>query len=127
MQIHFKSSHANDEEEKIFATATDFAERKIQTLKKFFPKNDEVAQVYVELGKSSEAHQQGNIWRVQINLDSYGKRYHADAVAEKIETAVDKAVSEISAELRKAKQKSRSMLKKGGGAVKSFLRGFGKT
>lgn len=126
MQIHFKSSHGNAEEKDIFSKATDLAERKIRTLKKYFKKNEEVVQVYVELGKVSESHQNGNIWRVQINLDSVGKRYHADDTAETIEKAVDKAVSEIDAELRKVKQRSQSMLRKGGGAVKSFLRGFGK-
>lgn len=126
MQVHFKSSHANDEEKDIFSKASEIAERKVQTLKKHLASNEDLTQVYVEFGKVSEAHQQGNVWRVQINLDSHGKRYHADAVAETIENAIDAVVAELSTELRRAKQRSQSLVRKGGSAVKAFLRGFGK-
>ena len=124
MDIHFKTSHASTEEEAVFSVATKFAERKLQTLKKYLARTEELTQVYVELGKISEAHQNGNVWRTQINLDSRGKRYHADSTAEKIELAIDKAVSQIESEIRKAKQKNSGVMRRGGNAVKSIMRGF---
>ena len=124
MEIHFKSAHTKDVEDEITSDVTAHAERKLVLLKKYLRKKDGITQVYVEFGKVSESHQSGNIWRTQINLDSNGKRYHADATGEQIKAAIDKAVSEIEVELRKAKQRNENMLRKGGLAVKSFMRGF---
>ncbi len=123
MQLHFKTSHASPEEEVVFTKATSVAERKIRLLKKLLANQDEITQVYVELGKESEAHQKGNVWRTQINLDSGGKRYHADATAENIENSITTSVEQLETELRKAKQKRQSMLRRGGEAVKSLIRG----
>lgn len=124
MEIHFKSTLSKEDEHEVSKNPTAFAERKIRPLKKYLKGVDEVTQVYVELGKATAAHQTGAIWRTQINLDSEGKRYHSDATADKLETAIDKAVKEIEAELRTAKQRTRTMMRRGGGALKSFMRGF---
>ncbi|MBA3789001.1 HPF/RaiA family ribosome-associated protein [Patescibacteria group bacterium] len=125
MEIHFKTPRGKDAENEISGKTTEFAERKIRNLKKYLGKEKESAQVYVELGKDTEAHASGNIWRAMVNLDSHGKRYHADATGETIEAAIDVAVRELEAELRKAKQRRESLLRKGGGALKAFMRGFG--
>ena len=125
MEIHFKSAHTKDVEEEVTPGVIAQAQRKIIALKKYLGKTDTIAQVYVELGKATEAHQTGNVWHAQINLDSKGKRYHATATAEHIKVAIDIAVKEIEVELRKVKQKNENMLRKGGSVVKSFMRGFG--
>ena len=122
MEIHFKSSHIKDAQDEITPEITAFAERKLIALKKYLNKVDGVTQVYVELGKITEAHQTGNVWRAQINLDSKGKRYHADATGEHMKTAVEAAIGEIEASLRKAKQRGESMLKRGGTVLKAIIR-----
>jgi ribosomal subunit interface protein len=124
MEIHFKSAHTKDVEEEVTPQVTAIAQRKLFALKKYLGKTDSITQVYVELGKSSEAHQNGSVWRAQINLDFKGKRYHADSQAERIRTAVDIAIKEIETELRRGKERNKSMIKRGGTAIKSFMRGF---
>ena len=125
MEIHFKSAHTKDVADEVTPGVTSLAQRKLVALKKYLGKTDGITQVYVELGKVTEAHQNGNVWRAQINLDSQGKRYHADATGGNIRVAIDVAVREIEAELRKAKQMNKDVIKKGGTAFKSFIRGFG--
>jgi ribosomal subunit interface protein len=124
MQIHFKVSRASAKDDELFSKASDIAQRKIETLKKYLARDIETTQVYVELGKESEAHVSGYIWKANINLDSRGKRYNAGAVAETIEKAVDGAVSELESELRKAKRRSESMLRLSGNSMKLWMRGF---
>ncbi len=80
----------------------------------------------MEFGKATESHHTGDVWRAQINLDSNGKRYNATAVAERIQLASDAAIKELEAALRKNKQRSKSMLKRGGTRLKDFMRGFGR-
>ena len=123
MEIHFKSAHTKDVEEEITPEITALAERKLIALKKYLKKVDGITQVYVELGRTTEAHQNGKVWRAQINLDSQGKRYHADSAGEHMKTAVEAAVTEIEVSLRKAKQKDESLFRRGGAAIKSFMQG----
>lgn len=125
MEIHFKITHNEEVEKEVTLEVTEKMERKLNALKKYLGNKDELVQVYVELGKISEAHQNGNVWRTQINLDVKGQRYHADSTADHIQTAIDLAVKELEAELRKATQRSKSMIRKGGSVLKSFMRGFG--
>ena len=124
MEIHFKVVHAEDKE--VSSKAIDLAERKIRHLKKYLGKTqDELGvQVYIELGKTTEAHQNGPIWRAQINMDAPGEQFHAYAVAERIEVAITTAVAEIEQELRKRKAQRKNMIRRGGTALKSMMRGF---
>ena len=123
MEIHFKSAHTKDVEDEVTPDVIAITERKLVALKKYVKKTGETTQVYVEFGKATEAHQNGNVWRVQINLDSKGKRYHADSSREQIRTAIDVAVGEIETSLRKAKQRDQNMFRRGGAAIKSFMQG----
>lgn len=123
MEIHFKNSHATNGADEITPNVTGFAQRKLLALKKHLNKGNHVAQVYVELGKVSEAHQNGNYWRSQINMDVKGQRYHADATAEHIQGAIEKSVKELEAEVRKSKEKKMDLFRKGGAAIKSFMKG----
>ena len=122
MEIHFKTTQIKDEELVVAPEIIAKTEVKLLTLKKHLKKNETQAQVYVELGKVTESHQSGNIWRAQINLDSNGKRFHADTSGEHLQVAIDDAIKEIEVSLRKAKQKNESMFKRGGSALKRFMR-----
>jgi ribosomal subunit interface protein len=124
MEIHFKSAHTKDVVDEVTPKVTAVAERKLVALKKYLGKQDGAPQVYVELGKVTEAHHTGDIWRSQINLDSNGKRYNAAATAERLDLAIDASVKELEAELRKSKKRSETMLRRGGVTLKSFMRGF---
>lgn len=123
MEIYFKTSRKTEVQE-VTPKVTAIATRKLNALKKYLEHRKSVAKVYVELGKDSEAHQQGSIWRAQINLDCDGKRFHADSTKEQLEIALTSAINELEQELRKSKQYHHTMLLKGGGILKNIARGF---
>jgi ribosomal subunit interface protein len=120
MDIHFKIAHTVQGE--ATPTITDSAERKLSVLTKYLGKYEDAAQVYVEFGKDSDAHEKGFIWCTQINLDCDGKRYHAKKTEESLEASLDGAINELESELRKAKDRSKDDVKKGGGVLKSMVR-----
>lgn len=119
MQIHFKGSNYE-----LSNQITKLARRKVEGLKKFCGKDASLARAYVDLGKESEAHANGRIWRADINFDVDGNRFYAKAVEESMEKAIDKAVSELASELKTARKREQSLVKKGGGMIKSLMRGF---
>jgi ribosomal subunit interface protein len=119
MNIQFKGTNYE-----LTSDMTDLATRKIQGLQKYVGKIGAEPAAYVDLGKHSEAHQNGAIWYADCNLDVEGKRYYAKAEAETLRNAIDKMVGELAKELRGAKQKHETMIRKGGGRVKAFFRDF---
>ena len=92
---------------------------------KYLGNKDATARAYVELGRAVGAQQTGDIWRTEINLDTEGELFRAEAVRGKLEDAVDEAVKELARELRRKKRKDEHFIKKGGAIIKSMLRGFG--
>ena len=119
MEIHFKGASTG-----FPRGVTQFAEKRIGSLKKYVKRREEVAQVYVDLGKESEAHQTGRIWRAEINFDFDGARFRAVAVEERIEAAITKAVDELRGALKSAQKRKRDLTRRGGLTFKSLFRGF---
>lgn len=119
MQIHFKGSNYE-----LSGQITKLARKKVEGLRKFCGKDGSLARAYVDLGKESEAHANGRIWRADINFDVNGNRFYAKAVEESMEKAIDKAVSELGSEIKTARKREQSLVKKGGGMIKSLMRGF---
>jgi len=119
MEIQFKGTNYE-----LPAHISRLAQKKISTLRKYIGKLDETAQAYVELGKETEAHASGRIWRAEINFDLDGVRFRAVALEESIEVAINKAVNELAAEVRSAQKRKQDLARRGGATIKSFLRGF---
>lgn len=119
MQIHFKATNYE-----ITPEVSAHANKKLLSLKKYLGKRDEVARAYVDIGKETEAHQNGKIWRTDINLDYNGTRFYAKALEETVENAIDKAANELASELQTARKRELTMMRKGGAVIKSLVRGF---
>ncbi len=120
MQLHFKATNYE-----ITPEVRDFATKKLSALSKFAGKEDqEEVQVYVELGKETEAHAHGRIWRAEINLDKDGERFRAQSTRESLEDAIDATIKDMSQSLRAHKSRKESFSKRGGRMLKSMLRGF---
>lgn len=118
MQIHFKGTNYE-----LPANISALAKRKVEGLTKYLGKGKEHARAYVDLGKETEAHQNGNIWRADINFDIDGSRFYAKAVEENIEKAIDRSVNELASALQTARKREQSLAKKGGSIIKSLMRG----
>lgn len=119
MQIHFKGTNYD-----LPANITALARKKVEGLAKYIGDSKENARAYVDLGKETEAHQNGNIWRSDINFDVDGTRFYAKAIEESIEKAIDVSVNEVARELHTARKRQQSLMKKGGGVIKSLMRGL---
>ena len=119
MEIHFKGTNYEMPQ-----TVSEFASKKLVALKKYVGKREEVIRVYVELGKETTAHQNGRVWRAEVNFDIDGSRFRAVAIEETIENAIDQAVGELAVELRKANERRIVLKRRGGATLKSMLRGF---
>ena len=100
------------------------AAKKLEALQKYCPVDPSLVSAYVELGKETEAHHTGKIWKAMVNMNVDGTVYRAEALEESIENAIDRVSNELSKELRKARSKNTTLARRGGGFLKSLTRRF---
>ena len=95
-------------------------ENKLRSLEKFIGEAPTICDV--EFERVTNHHQQGDIHRVEVNLEVNGKLFRATATADSFEKAVDEVRAELDEEMRRARGKEDTMLKKGGRRFKELLR-----
>jgi len=78
----------------------------------------------VELGKTSEHHQKGDIFRAEIHIVGAGLDSYASAEAEDLYAAIDDVRDEIMRDLRAKKGKRLSYVRRSGARVKDMVKGL---
>lgn len=99
-----------------------YLQEKLNALDKFLP-NDESISADVELAKTTKHHQQGDIFKAEVNLTV--PRRLIRAVAEKwdLHVAIDAVKDELQREITMNKEKNISLYRKGTRFFKNLLRG----
>lgn len=88
-------------------------------------RDGEAARLEVEVEGMPEGQEDGARFRADANLTIDGKLYRAVARSGSLEAAVEKVRHELETEVSRARKKQRSLLKRGGTALKNMLR-FGR-
>ncbi|MEX0931056.1 MAG: ribosome-associated translation inhibitor RaiA [Candidatus Paceibacterota bacterium] len=115
--VNFKKTNAD-----VADTLLDLAEEKLQTLEKFIGEAPTLCEA--EFEKVSN-QQSGPVHRFEVNLEVNGKLYRAEATAENFEQAIDEVRNELDKELRRARDKKDTLIRRGGRKIKQMLR-FGR-
>ena len=113
--INFKFTNTETDEK-----LQDLASNKFDALQKFIGGSPAICEV--EFEKITNHHQQGDIHRVEINLEVNGKLHRSEATTETFERSIDEVKAEIEEGLRRARGKEDTMLKRGGRKLKGLLR-----
>jgi ribosomal subunit interface protein len=98
---------------------TGLVESKLNVLQKFTSPDSSVL-CEVEFEKVA-AQQTGQIFRFEVNATIDGKLYRADAVEDSFEKAIDEVRNELDKELRRAKDKNNSVLRRAARKLKGSL------
>ncbi len=102
----------------------DIITKKVSAFDKLVDLNDSSLILDIEIGKATEHHQNGDIYRAEFNIFYKGKTYRAVAERGDLQTAIDEAQGTMLHELRQGKSERISALRKGGMMVKEMLRKF---
>lgn len=85
---------------------------------------DPTLQCDVEIAKTSDHHQKGDIFRAEIHIVGAGRNLYASAEKEDAYAAVDVVKDEIMRELKASKGKQISLVRRGGARVKNMVKGL---
>lgn len=102
---------------------SEYIEKKINMLQKFFREEDEVL-INVEVGKISNHHKSGEIFRAEIRINTLGQEYYAEAETEDLYASIDKVKDEIVHELTSRRKKAIRLFRHGGAKIKNLLKGI---
>ena len=120
MNIHTKATNMI-----ITPDIQNYLDKKLASLDKLIDPNDTSVSCQVELGRTSNHHQSGDIFRAEINLMKDGRQFRAVSEQETIIAAMDEAKDELISELKSFKSKQMSFVRRGGAAIKNMIKGIG--
>lgn len=104
---------------------TEYLEKKLSHLDKFISQEDmESTMCYVEIGKTTRHHKNGDVFVAEYNLFVGGKTLRAKKEEFDLYSAIDLATDEMENELHSYKTKKVSLLRRGGAKIKQIIKGF---
>ena len=103
----------------------DYLEKRVEHLDKFVSsENKDVAMCYVEIGKTTNHHKSGELFRTELTIHIGSKSLRAESTQEDLYAAIDVATEGMTEELKSFKDKKGSMIKKGGAEIKKMIKGL---
>lgn len=102
----------------------DYLYKKLEHLQKFIDPADESVLCEVELGKISNHHKNGDVFRTEINLHIAGKNLRTESEMEDLFASIDIAKDDLVRVLQTNKDKKVSLLRRGGTKVKNLIKGI---
>ncbi|MCW9054645.1 MAG: ribosome-associated translation inhibitor RaiA [Candidatus Pacebacteria bacterium] len=102
-----------------------YIDEKFVTFEKYISKDDESVKCDIEVGRTTNHHQTGDIYRVEVNLSIGKTMFRAESTSKSLHGAVDEVKDEINKQLRRSKKKRTDLFRKGGDQIKKMLR-FGR-
>lgn len=114
MNIIIKGSHIE-----ITEAISEYLDKKLQGIEKFL---DVDAKVEADLGKTTNHHKHGDIFRAELNITNKGEYTRVVEESEDLYSAIDKVKDEAFIVLGSKKDKKRSLFKKGALKIKNIFR-----
>lgn len=109
---------------KITAEISGYLDKRLEGVRKFLPKEGDSFMADVELGKTTNHHQTGDIFRAEITVHTGGRSFRAVSEQNNLYGAIDNMRDEITRELGSYKEKRISLIRRGGQKIKNILRGL---
>lgn len=119
MTIHLKGANLT-----ITPEILHYLDKRLESVQKFLPKDGEAFVVSIELGKTTNRHQTGDIFRAEITVYIGKKSFRAVSERQDLYSAIDDMKDEITRELGSYKEKRISLIRRGGQKIKNLLRGL---
>jgi len=104
----------------------EYVEAKMQALDKFLKRLDEkgAVEMQIELARSTQHHQKGDIYYAEVNLDLPKEILRAEAESIDIRSAIDEVQEDLKRQIEKYYDIKEAKFKKGMRKIKEMLRGF---
>ncbi len=99
-----------------------YVEKKLLLVEAKLIEHPENVVAEVEVGKTTEHHHSGDVFRAEVVLGLAGKKFVAIAERDDLYAAIDEMKDKLEREIVHGKDKERTLFRKGAAAIKKILR-----
>ena len=99
-----------------------YAEKKVVSLEKYIKRKDAVAQV--EIGRSTQHHKKGDVFRAEIRITGAGLDLYAASEEADLYASIDMVKDELKETLLQLKGKKETLTRRGAKVIKNMMKGF---
>lgn len=103
---------------------SDYVNKRLSAISKFT--KDGKMSAYIEVGKTTNHHKQGDIFKAEFNIDIAGTKFYSFSEKEDLYKAVDEVKEEIVRQITTNKDRKQTLFKRGATSVKKMLKGVSK-
>lgn len=104
----------------------EYVSKKVSGLEKFIRKTEEDIVIAVEVGKTTNHHNKGDIFRAEISFLFSGNKFYAFSEMEDLYAAVDDVKEQIERQLVGTKDRGDTLYRRGARSVKKMMKGLSK-
>lgn len=100
----------------------DYIEKKVTKFGKLLTEEPDSVFVYFEVAKTTTGQQNGDIYRADCNVEFSGKKFYAASETADILNSIDDVKQKLFREIRKNKNKSTSLIRRGHAKLKRMMK-----
>lgn len=119
MNINIKGTNIE-----LTSAITEYAHKKISVLEKYVEPKHEGAVFHVEVGKTTQHHRRGDVFRAEIRIIGAGLDLYVVKEAEDLYAAIDLVENETARELKRVKGRREHLARRGERVIKDIAKGF---
>lgn len=119
MNINIKATNME-----LTGAISDYVNKRLASVEKFSKSGEMTG--YVEVGKTTNHHKQGDVYKAEFSIDINGEHFFANSEQSDLYAAVDDAKEEIARAVTHNKDRKQTLYKRGAASVKKMLKGISK-
>lgn len=120
MNINIKATNME-----LTSAINDYVNKRLLGIEKFVKEGEEMI-AYVEVGKTTNHHKQGDFFRAEFDIDISGSKFYTVSEKDDLYVAIDDAKQEIVRQITTTKDRRQTLFKRGAISVKKMLKGVSK-
>lgn len=101
-----------------------YLNKKFSHVEKFLADKEDNLMCYIELGRTSNKHKSGDVYRAEANIDIGGKVLRAVSEKDDLYSAIDDMEEELNRLVTDFNKKKNTLSRKGGARVKKMIKGI---
>lgn len=101
---------------------SDYVNKRLSGLEKFVREGEEM-DVYVEVGKTTKHHKQGDFFRAEFNIEISGSKFYTFSEKEDLYKAIDDAREQVVRKITNRKDRKKTLFRRGASAIKRMIKG----
>lgn len=102
---------------------SDYINKKIESINKFVKQGEEVT-IYIEVGKTTNHHKQGDYFKAEFDVTINGEKFFTDSEKSDLYKAIDDAKDELVKKIKNSKKRKNTLFKRGATSVKKMMKGI---